>query len=210
MTHPSEKPDSSPLVTEVALAMDGTPRRGLSTDPDLDADGLFKDDGAAMSLASGRRVNPLRMTADDVHVEDIAHALARLCRFNGHVGGFLSVARHSLWVADHLRLHGHPDLALVGLLHDASEAYLGDMIRPMKRSPLGASFREAEAIVEATIAEHFGLPHPLPDPVIVADTYVLLNRELDDARWNWTSTPDRDEAEFLGEYARLTMDTASA
>ena len=170
-------------------------------DPDLDEQGLFKDDGGKMTLITGTRVNPLKLTPADVSVVDIAHALSRQCRYNGHVEGFLSVARHSLWVAEHLEHHG-PAIALAGLMHDAAEAYLGDMIRPLKRGPLGAQYREVEARIEAAIAEACRLPHPQPVAVTDADTYVLLNRELNDARWHWFSTPAQDFDEFMAAYDR--------
>lgn len=75
----------------------------------------------------------------DVNIRDIAHALSLQCRFNGHVREFYSVAQHSLIVSDVAqRLHeeepesAHANAALAGLLHDAHEAYIGDLVRPVK------------------------------------------------------------------------------
>jgi len=98
----------------------------------------------------GREVDPLNLTAADIDIRDIAHALALLCRFNGHCARFYSVAQHSVWVS---RQCG--DEALIGLLHDAAEAYLGDIPTPVKhRLP---AFKTAEEKAEQAIAARFGL-----------------------------------------------------
>ncbi|MBF0612521.1 MAG: hypothetical protein HQL55_15470, partial [Magnetococcales bacterium] len=72
---------------------------------------------------TGRQFWPLAPVLEHIHVQDIAHALSLLCRFNGHCQKFYSVAEHSLHVATILP----PELAGWGLLHDASEAYLADL-----------------------------------------------------------------------------------
>jgi 5'-deoxynucleotidase YfbR-like HD superfamily hydrolase len=79
---------------------------------------------------SGRRFYPADPRVEDVCLGDIAHALARICRFNGHVRDTYSVAQHCVLVSELVL----PDLALHGLLHDAAEAYTGDLIAPMKRA----------------------------------------------------------------------------
>lgn len=101
--------------------------------------------------ASGRRFWPLDPRPADVHPGDIAHGLSMLCRFCGHVRSFYSVAQHSVLVSRVV----HPRAALAGLLHDASEAYLGDLIRPIKRHLPGyAAFEDA---VMAAVCVRFGL-----------------------------------------------------
>lgn len=174
----------------------------------LDGDGLWKDDPGKMTTITGRRVNPLTMTAEDVVVQDIAHALARQCRYNGHVGGYLSVARHSVWVAERLEEQGHPPIVvLTGLLHDAAEAYLGDMIRPLKHvGEVGSLYLTAELRLEEQISEAFGLPFPWDPAVKAADNHVLTTMELPrpgGARHTWYSHPDHDHAAFLRLYNRL-------
>jgi len=105
-----------------------------------------------MDTYSGKRFFPMWPSAEAIDIEDIAHALAHICRFGGHSKVFYSVAQHSELVSRIVP----PPFALAGLLHDASEAYLGDMIRPLKlKMP---EYREVEKRWEAVIYESFGLP----------------------------------------------------
>lgn len=170
------------------------------TQPKLDNEGLWSDSKSSITVTSGMRVDPLNLHPADVHISDIARALSRQCRFNGHVGGYLSVARHSMWVS--MRLFtpgGDAQLGLTGLLHDAAETYLGDMVRPLKQSELGVGYLEAEKAVELAIADHFGIEYPLPQAVHAADTWVLMSLEIsgEGRRWTWNTTPEEDEREFL-------------
>jgi len=150
-----------------------------------------------MRVVSGRLLNPYVMTAEDIDVHDIGHALARNCRYNGHVAGYLSVARHSLWVAK-LLWDNHADLFLSyqGLHHDDAEAYIGDMIRPLKYSPSAESYRDLEAIVERVVFPAIGCPVELDQRVKDADT-AIGQWELDEARDRWASTPWEDEQAWL-------------
>lgn len=85
-----------------------------------------------------------------VDISDIAHALSMTCRFNGHVSNFYSVAEHSYIIAKTLLHIGAPPLtALFGLLHDASEAYLNDIVRPAKSLIQG--YKEIENTVQDRI-----------------------------------------------------------
>jgi hypothetical protein len=93
-------------------------------------------------------------SADAVCIEDIAHALSMQCRFNGHLRRFCSVAEHCVH-ASHLV---SPSIAHIALLHDAAEAYVGDLVSPLKWIPeLGQPFDEVEQRVVAAICRHFAI-----------------------------------------------------
>lgn len=107
--------------------------------------------GDWMPVFTGGRFWPQDPRPDDVRVEDIAHALARINRFNGHTRVSYSVAQHSVMVMDLL-----PDeLKLFGLLHDASECYLGDVITPVKRL-IRPFYEPLEEAVMLAVADAYG------------------------------------------------------
>lgn len=144
------------------------------------------DDGAAIEgctilTASGLYVNPMKLTPDDVCVEDIAHALGNQCRYSGHTREFYSVAEHSVRVAGILEEAGEPwDVVLWGLLHDGAEAYLVDLPRPLKRdSALGDIYRPAEERCLLAVMAHFGLWPSEPPAVRTADLTMLATERRD-------------------------------
>jgi hypothetical protein len=124
--------------------------------------------GNWMQTFSGRQFWPLDPRADEVFIEDIAHALSMACRYGGHCNSFYSVAEHCVHVSHVVP----PEMALVGLLHDASEAYVADVIRPIK--PHLTGYKAIEDRVWSVIAERFGVPVDLPPEVKLADNAVLL------------------------------------
>jgi len=146
---------------------------------------------------SGLRFRPLHPDAAAIRVEDIAHALSLLCRFNGHCREFYSVAEHSVRVSRILP----PEASLTGLLHDAAEAYLSDLPRPFKRWL--PAFEEAEDRILKVILDHYGQPWPLPDEVMRADD-ILLATEMRDlmgeppAPWDLRQAPLAERIEPLG------------
>lgn len=111
-----------------------------------------------IQTASGGRFDLEAPRAEDISLGDVAHALSNLCRFNGHCRSFYSVAQHSELVA-HALLRFDRDVARAGLLHDASEAYLGDVVRPLKRI-VGGVYERLEREVLARVYEALGLPWP--------------------------------------------------
>lgn len=144
---------------------------------ELTTEGLFADSPHTMVTISGQRIDPFNPDPDAINVADIARALARICRFNGHaldpVGH--SVAAHSIRVAEHCAFHtSDPAIALQGLFHDAAEAYLGDIIRPLKKRPEFAFFHDVEAHLTKVIFERFGLGAPMHPFVHEADNRMLL------------------------------------
>ena len=120
-------------------------------------------------MLSGRRLDILDPSPLDIEIEDIAHGLARVSRWNGQTRGkySLSVAQHSVIVEKLVRMNA-PKLDqkwyLAALLHDAPEYVIGDMITPFKHV-LGGIYRDIESRLDAAINIRFGLPAKLPDPV---------------------------------------------
>lgn len=110
--------------------------------------------GDWMQTYTGRQFWPLDPRPEEVHIEDIAHALANIARFGGHSKWFYSVAQHSLQVMDLMP----PPWKLEGLMHDAAEAYIGDMVRPLKQWM--PEFRAIEKGIMGAIEERFSLWYP--------------------------------------------------
>lgn len=115
----------------------------------------------------GTAFYPLDPRPEDIHIEDIAHALAHQCRFAGHTVEYYSVAEHSWHVA---RLVP-PELRLAALLHDATEAYVIDLPRPIKE--MLPEYRVMEDRVWKVICARFGLPIDMPREVKYADEAML-------------------------------------
>lgn len=87
-----------------------------------------------MNVFSGHRIDPLYIKEDDIHLEDIAHALSLICRGNGHIKYFYSLAQHSLNCAKEAQRRGYSKhVVLSCLFHDASETYMSDLITPIKK-----------------------------------------------------------------------------
>lgn len=111
------------------------------------------NDNTWIQTYTGKKFHPLNPNVEDIEIEDIAHALSNLCRFAGHVKQFYSVAQHSVLVS----LDCCSENALAGLLHDAAEAYLTDLPRPLKQSGGFEFYNEAERNLMAAIERKFGL-----------------------------------------------------
>jgi 5'-deoxynucleotidase YfbR-like HD superfamily hydrolase len=117
-------------------------------------------------MLSGRRLDLLDPSPLDIEIEDIAHGLARVARWNGQTFGdhAFSVAQHSLLVERVLLLQ-QPDASprdrLATLLHDAPEYVIGDMISPFK-AVIDTAYREVEERLGAAVRLRFGLPAALP------------------------------------------------
>jgi len=125
------------------------------------------DRGDWIQTWSGGLFYPLDPQPDEIHIEDIAHALSLICRFNGHCNHFYSVAQHSIIIA----CLASPENALWGLLHDAAECYVADMPRPVKRCIPG--YKEIEDGVELAVAQRFGLPEIMPAEIKELDHAML-------------------------------------
>lgn len=143
--------------------------------------------GDWMQTFSGGQFWPLDPRPSDIHLVDIANALARICRFGGHVTvPHYSVAQHSVLVVsivDRQRSVTPSALRRAALLHDAAEAYVGDVIRPLKHG--GGPFdtdemKMAEKRIEWAIGERFGVDLVnLPQSVKDADNIALATERRD-------------------------------
>lgn len=129
-----------------------------------------------MQTYTGKKFNYRSPAPEMVDIYDIARALSMQCRFNGHVAEFFSVAQHSVFVELHLT-HLSANLRLQGLLHDAVEAYLGDIVSPLKWFlPVLA---EAESRIWCTICEKFNLEVRLHPDVRKADKLMLMREVME-------------------------------
>lgn len=164
---------------------------------------------------TGKMFWPVDPRTEEIFIEDIAHALSLLCRFGGHVRRFYSVAEHSVRVSQAVP----DDCALWGLLHDATEAYLVDLPRPIKRhSSLGTEYLAIEGRLLEAVATRFGLVMPEPEYVHAADAVLLRTEQRDlmgpqTKPWECQATPlperiepwspRRAEQRFLNRFYEL-------
>ncbi len=125
---------------------------------------------------SGRKFDPRRATGADVNIEDIAHSHGNYCRFGGHTKHFYSVAQHVCLVHDHMP-KDDVVLRLQALLHDATEAYLGDVVKPLKL--LLNDYTVFEKRLEGVIMRRYGLPHQLRPEIKLADLMALATEKRD-------------------------------
>jgi hypothetical protein len=128
--------------------------------------------------ATGKAIYPLDLRPDEIDPLDIAHSLALQCRFNGHCKTFYSVADHSLRVLEQVRsMNEDPVAQRWALMHDAAEAYMTDIPRPVRRSIEG--WKPIEAAIEEAISKRFGIPLPMPATVKYADGALLATEARD-------------------------------
>ena len=168
---------------------------------------------AFIQLHSGIAFYFLNPNPDDILIEDISHTLSMLCRFGGHCSEFYSVAEHSVRCS-----YAVPDeYKFEALMHDAAEAYLVDMPRPIKNTLTG--YRELEGNLDAVIRRKFGLPDKMSDMVTWVDNAMLATERRDlmsssAEPWAWLPDPldtkivpwTTEEAReaFVSRYKELT------
>ena len=174
---------------------------------------------AYITTYTGLHFDPAAPDAALIDVRDIAHALSLLCRGNGHVRFFWSVAQHCLACAAEAEARGRgARVALACLLHDAGEAYLNDVTRPVKSAL--PSFEQIETRLLETIWGAFLAPPPAPeeraavfaidDDMLAYDFHILMPEEISD---RWTNLRRQDfhrqdrpaavEQEYLACFRRL-------
>ncbi len=117
----------------------------------------MKPDDGTVRTYSGLRVDPLRLRPEDIRIEDIAHGLSFFCRFGGQCARWYGVGEHSYLVAMLAWEEAGLEAAMLGLFHDAHEAYSGDHVRPLKVGPAYADIRRIQDEEQLVIEEVLGL-----------------------------------------------------
>ena len=171
---------------------------------------------------TGKMFDPLQPDAERIDIHDIAHALSMLCRGNGHLRSFYSVAQHSINCMKEAKARGYSErIQLACLLHDASEAYLSDITRPVKAEL--PRYKEIEAPLQEMIWNKWlGTPltpeetdrvFAVDDALLAHEFLVLMDSKVADPIPALLSQPDftfagieQTEREFLGLFRRLTFD----
>lgn len=148
--------------------MERTATRALYDRLGAGIDSLPRGDGWIQTF-TGKRFWPLDPRPGDVDIIDIAAALGKLCRYNGHCRRFYSVAEHCVLMAE----KAPPRLRKAMLLHDAPEYVLGDFVRPVKVTM--PEYGEAEQRVLEAVAERFNEPLPFPPEVHEYDMRICLD-----------------------------------
>jgi 5'-deoxynucleotidase YfbR-like HD superfamily hydrolase len=128
-----------------------------------------------MHTYTGKTIDLLSPSPEDITIEDIAHALSLQCRWGGRIKAFYSVSEHSVRVSRIVP----SEAALWGLLHDASESILVDIPRPVKYLPEMQGYFDLEERFMEIIVNKFNLPIVPPDCVREADNILLLTEMRD-------------------------------
>ena len=166
---------------------------------------------AMLRTVSGRTINLLDPRPADITIGDVAHSLARICRFGGQIEPWWSVADHALLCRDLMIDVGFPELALEALHHDSAEAYLGDVITPLKRE-LGETYRRITRGVDRAIGAAFAVDDlRFGDDVVRDVDRAALHIEaralgytepLDDSPPGWIDVDRPRALHSLGEQAK--------
>ena len=166
---------------------------------------------AWIQTSSGRKFHIFKPKAEDIVIEDAAHALSLQCRFTGHTPELYSVAQHSIYVS----MMCSEENALCALLHDLPEAYIGDMATPLKRRM--NAFNQVEGEIWKTVSTKYGLPEIMPPEIKVCDkkafrmewAYLMGGKNLDGEQFIISKeefnkkTPAEVKKEFIELFHKL-------
>lgn len=183
----------------------------------------MQEDSGFIVTYTGKRFSLVTPRPEDVDIRDIAHSLAMQCRWAGHCHRFYSVAEHSIFVSHRVA----DDMALMALLHDAAEAYLLDIPRPIKKmAGFAEVYTRVEQLLEEAIAIRFGIEAPFlrdavkradDDAMLIEASHLMRGKEAGVREWwdhdLWRQAgaltgwdPVRAESEFLYRYNWLTRE----
>lgn len=172
-------------------------------------------------MPSGLCVDPLHLVSEAVRLDDIAHNLGNICRFGGSTRWFYSVGQHS-WACARVAKARYPDdlpTQRYALLHDASEAYLGDVVRPMKVTDVFACYRTHEVRAMGAILEAFGIDDisvtswervkEIDDDLLAVERFVLMPNT--DVAWPGVKDlAEISDAEAIRERVQSRIGAASS
>ena len=130
-----------------------------------------------MCTYTGKMIDLEYVQMEDICIEDIAHALSLICRYTGHTSRFYSVAEHCVLLSQAKNMPGTP---LARLLHDAAEAYLGDVIRPLKQLLPHYQYLEnrIHKIIEAKYQVIFNLVKPGDTAMLIREARAIMSQEF--------------------------------
>lgn len=150
--------------------------------------------GPTLELVDGQLFYLLEPNPEVLSIDSIAYSLANLCRYTGHCKPFYSVAQHCYHVSSLVP----PEHAVAGLFHDASEAFIGDLSRPLKDALdtiAPGVIEDVEGRIHAVIAERFGFEYPFDPAIKQADNIALATEKRDlmtRGLVDWPDLPDPD------------------
>lgn len=160
---------------------------------------------------SGVAADVFNLTPEMVVFEDIAKSLSNICRYNGHIPSFYSVAEHSVRVAWWVKVAGGSIMdQMTALMHDASETYVGDMVRPLKRnSDFGHPHQLLEDKVSKVLSSKYGYLYPYPEIVHEADKQIYyweVERIRTGKQRGWSPEAAYDSFVARFEYIKRDLD----
>ncbi len=131
-----------------------------------------------IGLYGGGAIHFADPAQDEIHLEDVAHSLSQLCRFNGHTRRFYPVAEHACLMSDWVMAQpwATPRDGLTALHHDDAEYVIGDMARPVKVTM--PQFKAAEVVLDEALARRFGTEYPFPPWLKILDSRIIKDEKL--------------------------------